>query len=395
MTCAECRFRGSGLRRICDNGIIPLRFFHICLSGSLTERKFTDMRFFAGMLAFLMLFIPSLSAGSAESAAADHPVVVLRVADYGDIYLELYPELAPVTVENFLGLVDSGFYNGLTFHRIISGFMAQGGCPLGNGTGSSGKNIKGEFSSNGVDNPLKHERGVLSMARSGDPDSASCQFFIMHADASHLDGSYAAFGRVLSGMGIVDAICLNAHVTDSNGTVPREDQPVITEAARAERGEAEAASAREAENGSEGGVFDDPVSGLSFPLPEGWRLQSCANGSALFTDGAAVFSLSSKDVWRQLGKSGQEQFAAAGYTRDRLTTEALNRASFAASAGLSEDQLKEETVNGSLWLAAATEKNGEATQYHAGAVNGTVIILAGSEDAAQAMEAVLSSLTVE
>ena len=353
------------------------------------------MRFFAGILAVVMTLTLSFSAGSAESAAAEAPVVVLRVADYGDIYLELYPELAPVTVENFLNLVDSGFYNGLTFHRIISGFMAQGGCPLGNGTGSSGTNIKGEFSSNGVDNPLKHERGVLSMARSGDPDSASCQFFIMHADAAHLDGNYAAFGRVLSGMGIVDAICQNAHVTDSNGTVPREDQPVITEAVRTDRAEAEAASAREAENGSEGGVFDDPVSGLSFPMPQGWRLHSCEKGSALFTDGASAFYISTLDIWRQLGKSAQEQYAAAGRTRDALTTEAFNRAAFAASAGVTEDQMTEETVDGILWLAAKTEKDGETRLYHTGAVNGTVIILSGTEGAAPAMEEILSSLTVE
>jgi len=351
------------------------------------------MRIFAGILAVAMMFMLPLSAGGAESAA-NAPVVVLRVADYGDIYLELYPEYAPATVENFLGLVDSGFYNGLTFHRIISGFMAQGGCPLGNGTGSSGKNIRGEFSANGVDNPLKHERGVLSMARSGDPDSASCQFFIMHEDAAHLDGNYAAFGRVLSGMGVVDAICLNAHVTDSNGTVPGEDQPVITEAVRADRAEAEAAAAREAENGSEGGVFDDPVSGLTFPLPEGWRLQSCAKGRAVFTDGVNRFSLSTLDIWRRLGKSVQEQYASAGYTRETLTTEAIKREYFAASVGAAEDQLTEETVNGILWLTAAAEKGGEAVRFYAGAVNGTIIILAGSEGAAPAMAAILSSLAV-
>ena len=215
------------------------------------------MRIFAGILAVLLTLTLSVSAGCAE-AGAENPVVVLRVGDYGDIYLELDPKAAPETVKNFLNLVDSGFYNGLTFHRIIAGFMAQGGCPLGNGTGGSGTNIKGEFSSNGVDNPVKHERGVLSMARSSDPNSASSQFFIMHADAPHLDGSYAAFGRVLSGMGVVDAMCQNAHVTDSNGTVPREDQPVITEAARTDRAQAEAAAAREAENGAEGGVSTTP-----------------------------------------------------------------------------------------------------------------------------------------
>ena len=353
------------------------------------------MRIFAGILAVAMMLALPFAAGHAESAAADHPVVVLRVADYGDIYLELYPEYAPMTADNFLGLVDSGFYNGLTFHRIISGFMAQGGCPLGNGTGGSGTTIQGEFSSNGFENPLKHERGILSMARSGDPNSASSQFFIMHADAAHLDGNYAAFGRVISGMGVVDAMCLNAHVTDSNGTVPGEDQPVITEAARTDRAEAEAAAAREAENGLEGGVFDDPVSGLSFPLPDGWRLQSCAKGSAIFTDGAAAFSLSTLDLWRQLGKSARDQYAAAGYTRDLLTTEALSRSAFARSVGVGEDQLTEETVNGLLWLAAVRENGGETIQYHTGAVKGTVIILAGAEDAAPVMEAVLSSLTVE
>ncbi len=352
------------------------------------------MRILSGILALILLLTLSFSAVSAETAA-DAPVVVLRVADYGDIYLELYPDLAPVTVENFLSLVDSGFYNGLTFHRIISGFMAQGGCPLGNGTGNSGKNIKGEFSSNGVDNPLKHERGVLSMARSSDPDSASCQFFIMHADAPHLDGSYAAFGRVLSGMGVVDALCLNTNVTDSNGTVPKEDQPVITEIIRADRAEAEAAAAREAENGAEGGVFDDPVSGLSFPLPEGWRLQSCEDGTAVFTDGTSVFSVNTLDFWRRLGKAAQAQYTAAGHPRETLTTETFKRDAFASAVGMAEDQLSEKTVNGILWLSASAEQNGTARHCRLGAVNGTVVILAGDEKAAPAMEAVLAALTVE
>ena len=352
------------------------------------------MRIFAGILAVLLTLTMAVSAGCAEGGA-ENPVVVLRVGDYGDIYLELDPKAAPETVKNFLNLVDSGFYNGLTFHRIIAGFMAQGGCPLGNGTGGSGTNIKGEFSSNGVDNPLKHERGVLSMARSSDPNSASSQFFIMHADAPHLDGSYAAFGRVLSGMGVVDAMCQNAHVTDSNGTVPREDQPVITEAARADRAQAETAAAREAENGAEGGAFDDPVTGLSFPLPEGWRLQSCAGGSASFTNGEASFSLSTMDIWRQLGKAAQERYIAAGYPRDQLTTGAFNRSAFAASAGVKEDQLKEETVNGALWLTTEAERDGKTVQFHIGAVKGTVVVLAGDQEAAGAISEILSSLTVE
>ena len=122
------------------------------------------------------------------------------------IELELCPEAAPETVKNFESLVKSGFYDGLTFHRIIPGFMIQGGDPLGNGMGGAEKNIKGEFRANGHNNPIKHERGVISMARAFDPNSASSQFFIMHADAPHLDGQYAAFGKVIAGMDTVDEI---------------------------------------------------------------------------------------------------------------------------------------------------------------------------------------------
>jgi len=122
------------------------------------------------------------------------------------IRLELYPEIAPITVENFLDLVNKGFYNGLTFHRIIPGFMIQGGDPSGNGTGGPGYSIKGEFKSNGVNNTMKHERGVISMARAFDPNSAGSQFFIMHKDAPHLDGEYAAFGKVIEGLEAVDEI---------------------------------------------------------------------------------------------------------------------------------------------------------------------------------------------
>ena len=122
------------------------------------------------------------------------------------IELELYPEVAPKTVENFEKLVKSGFYDGLTFHRIIPGFMIQGGDPLGNGMGGADENIVGEFKANGHNNTLKHERGVISMARAFDPNSASSQFFIMHADAPHLDGQYAAFGKVVSGIETVDEI---------------------------------------------------------------------------------------------------------------------------------------------------------------------------------------------
>lgn len=152
----------------------------------------------------------------------------MSIENYGDIILELDASTAPITVENFVTLVNEHFYDGLTFHRIISGFMIQGGDPNGNGTGGSKTNIKGEFSANGVKNDLRHTRGVISMARSSMPDSASSQFFIMHQDAPHLDGQYAAFGKVLSGMEVVDAICENVPVTDNNGTVIKENQPVIS-----------------------------------------------------------------------------------------------------------------------------------------------------------------------
>ena len=154
--------------------------------------------------------------------------VQIDIANYGTIIAELDADAAPITVTNFIKLVSEGFYDGLTFHRIISGFMIQGGDPLGNGTGGSSEKIKGEFAANGIDNPIAHERGVLSMARSSAPDSASSQFFIMHQAAPHLDGSYAAFGRVLSGLEVVDAICRNTPVTDGNGSVAKANQPVIT-----------------------------------------------------------------------------------------------------------------------------------------------------------------------
>ena len=135
-----------------------------------------------------------------------NPIVNILMDDGKTIRLELYPDKAPITVENFLKLVKSGFYDGLCFHRIIPGFMIQGGDPKGNGCGGPGWSIKGEFRSNGVPNDLKHVRGVISMARAMDPNSAGSQFFIMHADAPHLDGEYAAFGSVIEGMDEVDRI---------------------------------------------------------------------------------------------------------------------------------------------------------------------------------------------
>lgn len=151
----------------------------------------------------------------------------IKVKNYGSIKLKLDANIAPITVSNFVGLANDGFYNGLTFHRIIKGFMIQGGDPNGDGTGGSKQTIKGEFSANGVDNPLKHTRGVISMARSQSYDSASSQFFIMHEDTSSLDGQYAAFGCAYSGMDIVDKICDDVKTEDSNRTVSKKNQPVI------------------------------------------------------------------------------------------------------------------------------------------------------------------------
>ena len=146
------------------------------------------------------------------STGKHHAEIVVK--NYGTIALELDADVAPITVENFANLVNEGFYNGLTFHRIISGFMIQGGDPLGNGTGGSSKTIKGEFASNGVKNSISHVRGTISMARSSMPNSASSQFFIVHQDSTFLDGQYAAFGTVTSGMEVVDKICADTAVED-------------------------------------------------------------------------------------------------------------------------------------------------------------------------------------
>lgn len=163
---------------------------------------------------------------SKSNFKATHQIEI-EVENYGTIYVELDAESAPITVNNFIKLAEDGFYDGLTFHRIISGFMIQGGDPLGNGTGGSQETIKGEFAENKVNNTLTHTRGALSMARSNDFNSARSQFFIVHEDSTFLDGSYAAFGYVSDGMDIVDKICSETPVQDKNGTVRYEDQPVI------------------------------------------------------------------------------------------------------------------------------------------------------------------------
>lgn len=154
---------------------------------------------------------------------------VIDISGYGTVTVRLDQKAAPITCANFVSLAESGFYDGLTFHRIMEGFMIQGGDPSGNGSGGSGTTIKGEFSANGVKNSLSHTRGAISMARNNlSYDSASSQFFIVQKDSLFLDGQYAAFGYVTDGMEVVDAIAADAEPTDNNGTIPPDQQPVIT-----------------------------------------------------------------------------------------------------------------------------------------------------------------------
>ena len=162
---------------------------------------------------------------TAEPIGQHHAQITVK--DYGTIDIELDGDVAPISVQNFIDLANDGFYDGLTFHRIITGFMMQGGDPTGTGMGGSEDNIKGEFSANGVKNDLSHTRGAVSMARSSDYDSASSQFFIVQQDSTYLDGQYACFGYVTNGMDVVDAICDDTPVTDDNGTVEAANQPVI------------------------------------------------------------------------------------------------------------------------------------------------------------------------
>ncbi len=162
-----------------------------------------------------------------DTASGGKHHITIEVEKYGTIEAELDADVAPITVENFISLAKKQFYDGLTFHRIISGFMIQGGDPDGNGTGGSDQTIKGEFKNNGVENTISHKRGVLSMARSSQPDSASSQFFIVHEDSNFLDGDYAAFGTVTKGMEVVDQICKDTKVEDRDGTVLAENQPKI------------------------------------------------------------------------------------------------------------------------------------------------------------------------
>lgn len=182
-------------------------------------------RFLLGIVLIPLLFLTGCSSDEETLTGKHHAEIVVQ--DYGTIKVELDADQAPITVQNFIDLANSGFYDGLTFHRIIEGFMIQGGDPNGDGTGGSGHTIRGEFTQNGVNNTLSHTRGGISMARSSAMNSASSQFFIVHEDSTYLDGSYAVFGYVTEGMDVVDAIATSVTAEDSNGTVAKENQPVI------------------------------------------------------------------------------------------------------------------------------------------------------------------------
>lgn len=178
------------------------------------------------IIAFLLCALMALSLFGCGKDKLDEGTVYyadIVIADYGTITVKLDQEAAPITVENFVNLANQGLYNGLTFHRIMEGFMMQGGAAE-----NPPASIVGEFASNGYENPLKHTRGAISMARTPDPDSASSQFFIVHQDSPHLDGDYACFGYVTEGIEVVDAVCENAVTYDNNGSVAESDQPVIS-----------------------------------------------------------------------------------------------------------------------------------------------------------------------
>ena len=178
-----------------------------------------------GVILIVTLFITGCNSKENELSGKHHAEIIVK--DYGTIKVELNADEAPITVENFIELANSGFYDGLTFHRIIEGFMIQGGDPNGDSTGGSNHTIRGEFSANGVKNSLSHTRGAISMARSDAMNSASSQFFIVQEDATYLDGKYAVFGYVTEGMDVVDTIAQNIKTDDENGLVPKQDQPII------------------------------------------------------------------------------------------------------------------------------------------------------------------------
>lgn len=188
-------------------------------------KKYGKLLIILGIIVFLVLGLTW--PGNTELLKGKHNIEI-SIKDYGRMTLELDADTAPVTVTNYINLIEEHFYDGLTMHRIIDGFMIQGGDPSADGTGGSTKKIKGEFSNNGVKNDISHVRGVISMARSNEMNSASSQFFIVHQDSPHLDGNYAAFGKVTNGIEVVDKIVEEVSTLgDENGLIPKDKQPII------------------------------------------------------------------------------------------------------------------------------------------------------------------------
>ena len=199
-------------------------------ASSVVEKKEAGKSAFLGIIVAIVAIVACVFVAVAMNTKDDTVYVEMKVKDYGTILLELDREAAPVTVDNFVKLVNQGFYDGLTFHRVMTDFMIQGGCPNGNGTGDAGKTIKGEFAANGYNNPISHKRGVISMARGNDYDSASCQFFICNADYPSLNGYYAAFGHVIDGMDVVDSITYaTVGYANSNGAISNKSKQAVIE----------------------------------------------------------------------------------------------------------------------------------------------------------------------
>ena len=341
------------------------------------------------LLAMILALCLLMGCGAAaEEENEEHPVVRIEIEGWGTVYAELYPEIAPISVENFLSLVDRHFYDGLTFHRIISGFMIQGGGSL-----EEVAPIKGEFSANGVENPLLHERGVLSMARTSVMDSATSQFFIMHETSPHLDGQYAAFGRVLAGMGAVDRICGMTPVADSNGTVEPADQPVIRTIVRADRAEAEAAAAEEQKNGLSGERFRDANTTVSFTVPEGWNLTAAEQGVSKFADsGDNVLLLFTGDYWSAQNAGEREQAVSEGISREMMKTEMFRQEALAGWIHAEASQLTAEAHNSIDYYTAEVDGIGA---YWIAVDNGIIIIALSLPENAGVVREMLDTLTTK
>lgn len=360
-------------------------------------------RLFAVILGLCMLL--TACAGLAETAEAvettaeaiEYPIVKITVANAGDIYVELRPDMAPATVANFLSLVDRGFYDGLTFHRIISGFMVQGGDPMGNGMGGSEEKIPGEFTANGFEgNTLKHVRGTISMARAADMNSASSQFFIMHDKAPHLDGNYAAFGTVLAGIGVVDRLCATVKPDDKNGSVAKAMQPVITAAVRSDRAAAEEAAAAERANGRGGNVFTDPTTGMIVTLPEGWELLQHAGFMSAFrpTAGEGVLVISAQDIWAYSFGINAGDSTENG-NRGMFNTISMGRDLLLKSTGLSDTSAFAEEKHGdATWLVGTVQEGERSLRVAVAMADGVFAALECDASLAEAMDWILDRIVL-